>query len=80
MSFATFGWSGAYFVITPTHPAAGLSHTLNNHGTTHYLNDAQWRAYVWLNVVSGITFLIAALLNWRYKPFQQAEVDGIQSR
>jgi len=51
-------------------------HTLNNHGTVHYLTDSQWRSYVWLNVISGIAFLTAALLNWRYKPFQQPGGDA----
>lgn len=76
VSFATFGWSGAYYRITPTQASAGLSHTLNNHGTIHYLKDSQWHSYVWLNVISGIAFLIAALLNWRYKPFQQPGGDA----
>jgi hypothetical protein len=69
VSFATFGWSSVYYRTTPTQPLTGAVHTLNNHGTIHYLTDGQWHAFVWLNVASGVAFLAAVILNWRFKPF-----------
>jgi len=69
VSFVTFGWSSWYYRATPAQPITGATHTLNNHGTIHYLSNGQWHAFVLLNVVSGVAFLAAAILNWRYKPF-----------
>lgn len=70
-SFILFGWSGSYYVTTPTHSdvTQGRTHPLNNHGFIHYLTDREWHLYIWLDVASAVAFFTGLFLNWFCDPF-----------
>jgi hypothetical protein len=70
-SLVCFGWSGSYYLTTPTHPnvSNGGIHPLNNHGIIHYLTERQWHISVFLDIASVLAFFLAVFLDWFYDPF-----------